>query len=274
MGEGVVISLFPYPDINILLDKFSTEVQAILGRRLVGTYLHGSLAYGDFNPQTSDIDFLVVTDKLLLQETFFALMGMHASLFISGVAWSQKLEGAYIPMNDLRCHDPAHAPVPWLGTDGHFALETLGSDWILQRWILRKKGIVISGRPLKPMIDPVSPEDLRQAVRESLQSWWSPPFPSPERFQASEYQAYAVLTMCRSLYVLEHGAVASKPEAARWAMETLGEPWRALISWAVVPTQGVEDDHLEGTVGLILFILEKWGLSSGGKASQVLMRTV
>ena len=265
MGQGVVISLFPYPDINVLLDGFSMEVQAILGTRLVGIYLHGSLAYGDFNPQTSDIDFLVVTDRPLPEETFFALMGMHAALFASGMAWSQKLEGAYIPKNDLRRHDPAHAPVPWLGVDGHFALETLGSDWTLQRWILREKGIVLSGPPLAGLIDPISPQDLRQAVRENLQEWWSPPFPAPQRFLGSEYQAYAILTMCRSLYILEQGRMASKPEAARWAMRTLGESWCALISWAVTPTPGVGEDRLDGTIGLIQFTLGRWGLSSGEK---------
>jgi predicted nucleotidyltransferase len=274
MEQGVVISLFPHPDIDVLLDKFSMEGKAILGRRLVGIYLHGSLAYGDFNPHTSDIDFLVVTDKPLPEETFFALKGMHASLFASGLAWSQKLEGAYIPKDDLRRHDPAHAPVPWLGVDGHFALETLGSDWILQRWILREKGVVISGPPLAGLIDPVSPQDLRQAVRENLQEWWSPPFPSPQRFLSREYQAYAILTMCRSLYMLDHGRVASKPAAARWAMQALGEPWHTLISWAVTPSPGVEDDRLEGMIGLILFTLGKWGLSSAGKPSQVFRQTV
>ena len=261
----MVNSITPYPDIDNLLNQLLREIQAILGASLVGLYLHGSLAYGDFNPQTSDVDFLVVTDKPLPEATFCVLKEMHGSIFASGLSWSQKLEGAYIPRNDLRHHDPAQAPVPWLGVDGHFARETLGSDWIIQRWILREKGIVISGPPLKSMIDPVTPQELRQAVRAVLQEWWSPPFPSPQRFQTSEYQAYAVLTMCRSLYVLEHGAVASKPEAASWAMQTLGETWRPLIAWAVMVPAGVANNQLEGTIGLILFTLEKWGLSPGNK---------
>jgi hypothetical protein len=218
------------------------------------------LAYGDFNPQTSDIDFLVVTDGNLTRETFSVLKIMHARLYANRMAWSQKLEGAYIPRNDLRRHSPAHGPVPWLGTDGHFALERLGSDWVLQRWILREKGIVVSGPRLSDLIDPVSPDELREAVRSSLHEWWSPPFPSPERFQSGEYQAYAILTMCRSLYVLEHGRVASKPEAARWALKTLGEPWIALIASAAAWRPGMETRPLGETIGLIRFTLQKWGL--------------
>jgi hypothetical protein len=257
VGEGVVDSLSSYPDIVVIMKELLADIQAVLGLHLIGLYLHGSLAYGGFNPQTSDIDFLVVTDGSLPTGTFSALKEMHARLFASGIAWSQKLEGAYIPAEGLRRHDPAYPPIPWLGTDGHFALERLGSDWILQRWILREKGIVVTGPPVRDMIDPVSPGDLREAVRDSLQEWWSPPFPSPQRFRSGEYQAYAVLTMCRSLYVLEHGRVASKPEAARWAMETLGEPWQALIAAAAAWRPGVEFNRHAETIQLIQFALQK-----------------
>jgi hypothetical protein len=106
---------------------------------------------------------------------------------------------------------------------------------------------------LAGLIDPVRPEDLRSTVRHSQQEWWSPLFPSPERFQSGEYRVYTVLTMCRSLYVLENGRVASKPEAARWAMETLQDPWRALIAAAVAWRPGMEFDKLKETMEFICF---------------------
>ncbi|MBE3037581.1 MAG: DUF4111 domain-containing protein [Chloroflexi bacterium] len=247
----------PYLDVNVLLARLLAGIRSILGESLVGLYIHGSLAYGDFNPRTSDVDFLVVMEGPLPTDTFSALKDMHARLFVSGLAWSQKLEGAYIPKDDLRHHDPAHAPVAWLGVDGHFALELLGSDWIIQRWILREKEIIVTGPPLAPLIDPVSADDLREAVRGSLREWWSPPFPSPERFRSGEYQAYAIITMCRSLYVLEHGMVASKPAAARWAMETLGEPWAGLIEEAAEWREGIGFDRLEKTLEFICYTLER-----------------
>jgi predicted nucleotidyltransferase len=244
-----------HADVRAILERLLSDVQAVLGKRLVGLYVHGSLAYGDFNPQTSDIDFLIVTTDSLPAEIFFSLKELHAHLFTSGLPWSQKLEGAYLPHEHLRRHDPAHGPIPWLGTDGHFAWEKLGSDWIIQRWVLREKGIVVTGPPLKPMIDPVSADDLREAVRGSLREWWSPPFPSPERFQSNEYQVYAVLTMCRSLYVLEHGAIASKPEAACWAMKTLDEPWVRLVGEALAWQNGKSFDKLKETFEFIDFTL-------------------
>jgi predicted nucleotidyltransferase len=258
----MAITPCPYPEVNALLKILLVKIEEILGNLFIGLYLHGSLACGDFNPQTSDIDFLVVTDGPIPMMDFYALKDMHARLFACGLAWSQKLEGGYIPQKDLRLHDPAHAPVPWLGVDGHFALERLGSDWILQRWVLREKGLVVTGPALYDMIDPVSPDDLRAAVRASLREWWSPPFPSPDRFLSSEYQAYAVLTMCRSLYVLENGRVASKPQAARWAMETLEDRWRALIASAEAWRPGAFFDRLDDVTRFIHYTLRHWGLTT------------
>jgi predicted nucleotidyltransferase len=245
----------PYPKIDLLLDHLLSEIQAVLGTRLVGLYLHGSLAYGDFDPQSSDIDFLAVTRDAATEADFALLKEMHSRLRAGPSAWAQKLEGAYLPRKDLRRHDPEHAPVPWLGVDGHFGMERLGSDWIIQRWILREIGIPVFGPPLKEMIDPVSADELRGAVRSSLREWWSPPFPSPERFQDAGYRAYAVLTMCRSLYVLEHGRVASKPEAAKWAMETLNEQWAGLIGVSLNWQDGKAFDKLEETLEFIRFTL-------------------
>lgn len=43
------------------------------------------------------------------------------------------------------------------------------------------------------------------------------------------YRCYAVLTMCRMLYTLHHGAIVSKPVAARWVEATLDPRWIPLI---------------------------------------------
>lgn len=247
-------------------------MQTVLGERFVGLYQHGSLAYGDFNPQTSDIDFLVVTADDLPDKMLALLKTMHARLRTSGLTWATRLEGAYIPRQSLRRYDPPHGSHPWLGVDGHFAVEQLGSDWIIQRWILREKGIAVAGPPLKSMIDPVSPDDLRRAVRGSLREWWSPPFQSPERFQSGEYQAYAILTMCRSLYMLEHGRIASKPEAARWAQKTLGKPWASLIVAAAAWRPGVDFMKLGKTLGFIWFTLERGKLKGINHWSQLARR--
>jgi hypothetical protein len=229
-------------------------VKRILDQQFSGFYLLGSLAAGDFALETSDIDFLTVSEKEIPPSTFSALKDMHAGIFGCGLPWSQKLEGAYLPKAALRRHDPGAAPVPWLGSDGHFALERLGNDWVLQRWILRERGLRVAGPPLAGWIDPIGPDELRQAVLGSLWEWWTPPFPSPQRFESDGYRAYAVLTMCRSLYVLERGAIASKPLAARWAREILAGEWIDLIDEALAWRPGRSFDENKTSLDFISFV--------------------
>src|SRR5687767_9953946 len=45
--------------------NFIKKLKADLGENLTGVYLHGSLAMGCFNPQSSDIDMLIVTEQPL-----------------------------------------------------------------------------------------------------------------------------------------------------------------------------------------------------------------
>ena len=46
----------PYPAINTVLTEWAEGLKRLLGEKIVGLYLSGSLAYGDFVPDRSDID--------------------------------------------------------------------------------------------------------------------------------------------------------------------------------------------------------------------------
>ena len=225
-------SFTPYPDVNVVLQVLLSDVKAILGDCFVGMYLYGSLASGDFDLQRSDIDFVVVTDNDLTNATISALGEMHARIFASDLEWAPKLEGSYISRRALRRYDPNAAPCPTLN-EGKYYVAPHGSDWIIQRSILRESGVVLAGPPLEILIEPVQSDDICEAVRGVLREWWLPMLNHPDpRLHGSEYQAYAILTMCRALYTLEYGVVASKPVSARWAQEAMGAQWKSLIKKA------------------------------------------
>ena len=182
----------PYPAVNAVLPALLAGVRAILrstlqgvGDQFAGLYLYGSLATGDFDPSAgSDIDFVVATHGALDDATIAALAAMHADLAASGLEWAAKLEGAYVPLTPLRRHDPAAPAVP-ICNEGHFYLSELGSDWIIQRHILREQCVALAGPDLRAHIDPVTPADLRAAVGETLRDWWAPMLddarPAPRR---------------------------------------------------------------------------------------------
>jgi hypothetical protein len=233
----------PDPEINHLLSLFLQGVQAFLGELLVGIYLHGSLATGDFDPLSSDIDFVVVTAEPLPDELLPALAKMHARLVAGGSKWAAKLEGAYISRQALRRYEWGQTVCAWLGVDGHFAREPLGNDWVIQSYVIREHGLIVTGPDPSTLIDPILPEALREAELATLRWWWAPQLENSSRLHSREYQAYAVLTMCRALYTLHFGTVASKPVAAYWAQMELGKRWAALIqrSLACHEADGVND---------------------------------
>jgi hypothetical protein len=241
----------PYVDINEVLRSLLAEVRAILGDAFVGMYLSGSLALGDFEPLRSDIDFVVVTSQPLADELIEALAAMHERFAVSGSRWASVLEGYYLPAQALRRHDPAQAMYPRLSIGGMLRVERQGSSGVILRHILREKGVALAGPELRPLIDPVAPDELREVVRALLHEWWAPTLDDPSRLQSTEYQAYAILTMCRVLYTLQYGTIVSKAVAARWAMQTLGPRWARSIDRALAWPREPQPDNLAETLALI-----------------------
>src|SRR5204863_3825550 len=104
----------PYPDVNAVLQALVSGVQAILGPRLVGFYLDGSLAIGDFDPASSDVDFVTVLADEMPGDAFRALQALHARLAREPSKWGQELEGSYITRAALGGRDPWPAAHPYI----------------------------------------------------------------------------------------------------------------------------------------------------------------
>ena len=237
-----------------------------MGPEFVGMYCYGSLSLGDFAPGSSDIDFLVVTEHELPERMFHALDTMHARIATSGLKWVDKLEGSYIPRAALRRYDPANNRHPTIGADWPFSTRAHGAHWVIERSIVREYGVVVQGPPPRTLIDPVSSDDLTAAVRQALDDFWRMPRdgPEPEWLRTRAYQAFAILTMCRALYTLAHGTVASKPTAAAWAQQTLPPPCPALIAKALVWRHDTRPDDMTAMLAFIRYTIEEAEKNPGG----------
>ena len=112
---------------------------------------------------------------------------------------------------------------------------------------------MLAGPNPKTLIDPVDPQDIRRAVLAYLDEWWAPMLDKPERLRGSEYQAYAIVSMCRALYTLKHGTIASKPVSARWAQARLGKERAELIERGLAWRPGVKMENFAETVAFIRY---------------------
>lgn len=249
----------PYPEVNEVLNFLLTSVKEILEDQFVGMYLYGSLSSGDFNPETSDIDFLVVTEGILSEPIIAELEAMHKRAWATSLKRAGKLEGAYVPRGLIRRHDSNGAPCPTVN-EGQFYVASLGSDWIIQRYVVREMGVVVEGPEPKTLIDFVMPDDIRRSVMGILHEWWFPMLEDSSwlREHDSAYRSFAVISMCRVLHTLDTGKIVSKPRATRWARAKLNDHWKQLIDKAVAVSnhEGLEIT-LEETLDFIRYTREQ-----------------
>ena len=250
-----------HPDVNNILDLLLTHVREILRERFVGMYLFGSLTNGSFDSH-SDIDVLFVTEAEISDESFKRLFEMHKRISAIESPWANQLEVSYIPKDALFRFDPANNHHPHLdrGPGETLHIHQHDADWIVQRYILYKRGITVTGPDPKILIAPVSPADLRWAVSNILHTWFRHFLDNPAKLNSRGYQSYTVLTLCRILYTFVEGEVVSKPAAAEWAKRNIGRAWMALIDRAFLgrqtPGRDASPEDIRGTLDLIRYTLE------------------
>jgi hypothetical protein len=217
-------------DVTGMLRALLPSIRERLRDNLAGVYLRGSLVLGDFIPDTSDLDVLAVTERPVDDAEFAALAALHTHLTALPNPYANRMEIAYIDRAALKRFAPGRRHAS-LGQGEVLAWSEHRSNWIVERWTVREHGVVLLGPDPRALIDPISSDELRIAVRARLRDWadWADQPDDPDWLLPRSHKAYVVETMCRALYTLAHGAVSSKPRAVAWAIDTLPEPWRATV---------------------------------------------
>lgn len=241
-------------EVNDMIELLVTEIKKVLDDQIVGMYLHGSLALGDFNPNSSDIDFFVVTDSMLSRDIVDSLEKMHNRINTCNNKWVDYLDVSYVPKGLLNSKEPPVEPRPYV-SGRNFYLAEYGNEWILERFVIREYGIVIYGPSPETLICPISSTELQDASLEILNEWWAPMLVNTSRLQDSTYQVYGILTMCRILYMFKHGTLVSKKAAAEWGQSTLNQRWGVLIRKALEWEKGASFDNIDNTIEFLRFTL-------------------
>jgi predicted nucleotidyltransferase len=232
--EHNMINPTPYSDVNAILTELLAGVQRVFGGHLVGMYLDGSLANGDFD-EASDIDFVVVSDEEITGDQFAALYALHEQIAAGVSPWAIQLEGSYLSQHAVRRYNPAYIRYPNLerGEGERLKWALHDESWVTHRYILRNRGITVLGPLPQTLIDPITPDDLQQGMAVVLQGWATQLLKESTPMASPGYQAYIVLSLCRIFYTLRHGDVVSKAVAAQWAIEQLDARWIGLIKHAL-----------------------------------------
>jgi hypothetical protein len=239
-------------------------MEEILGDDLVGAYLQGSFAVGDFD-EHSDVDYVVVVEDELTAEQVAALQVMHDRVYGLDSEWAKHLEGSYFPRAIMR--DPSQRGRDLWYLD-HGARSLIRSDHcntLLVRWVVREKGVTLVGPPPETLVHAVPVASLRAEMYETLTTWGQQILDDPAPYENRFYQGFIVLNYCRMLHDLHRGCPGSKREGAEWAKSHLDPSWSDLIdrAWdcrsdpAHQVRQPPDAEDFERTLRLVAYVMDE-----------------
>lgn len=252
----------PYPDINEVLAYFHARIGEILNDQMVGMYVVGSLALGDFDPQHSDIDLIVVTDTPIESDVLDQIRALHTAFAASDSAWARRVEVVYPTAKALMGRPSRDEHYPQIERDTSLFTAPLEDGWVFQCYTLREYGLVVAGPEPHTLVGPIDPLDMWSAVAVIAETWLGQARNDPswlEWARLRQSQVFILQTLCRMLYSLETGAVASKPKAVQWAYGRLDEKWARLIEAVLAHRESNEEissDELSGTIALIQHVFQ------------------
>jgi predicted nucleotidyltransferase len=258
----------PYPELRGVLDAFATEVSVELADNLVGMYMLGSLAVGDFDLD-SDVDFLVVTKTDITEPTSKRLQAIQEKIYSMDCYPAHHLEGSFICMDDLNDWSFVGKKELYYFDNGSTEIEKSVHDnqWHV-RWILRERGVTLVGPKPVEFIKAVPTEELRNEMKRAMvevMMSFEAEIINPRCYWNSRFgQPFAVLTFCRMLQTLQTGKVESKKSAAKWAKGMVDAKWHKVVDDALIEREGVrhmvkikqraEQSMLEETLGFMKYI--------------------
>ena len=222
-------------DALTLIQLIKTRYMQLLPDSLTGIYLHGSLAAGCFQWDSSDIDFLVVVRRPLTLETKMALAETLRSMtqdappkgFEMSVILEKYCRDLPYPMpfemHYSRTHQAAYDRDP-----AAFCRDMHGEDPDLTAHILdlRAFGKVIFGPGIPRLFGQVKRQDALRAIRYDLDD-----AQAPERLHGSP--VYYVLNLCRAVAYCRDNRVLSKQAGGEWALAHLDASHQPVIQAAL-----------------------------------------
>jgi len=264
----------PYKELDIVLENYAQELKKTLKDNLVGIYLQGSLAIGDFD-MTSDVDFVVVINSELTDKEVESIQQIHDEVYKQDNRWVKRLEYSFFPKDKL---NEISSPFEngkenkikerklWYFDNGSKTIKKSDHDnTLVVRWTLREKGVSLVGPNPKEYVNLVNPKDLRREIKETILGWGKQLIRDASPYKNRFYQSYLVLNFSRMLQDLYTGQVTSKLDAIKWAKTELDSKWFNLIDFCwkerqdttISINQPANDKIFNKSIKFVGYILQK-----------------
>ncbi len=217
-----------------LLNKLVEYSCHIFEDKLMGVYLHGSIAMGCFNPMKSDLDILVVVEN--------AITDMQKKMFMDvAVALNDNAPAKGIEISVVRseyCKKFVY-PTPF---DLHFSnmhltwyksnpieyvkkMNGIDRDLAAHFVIIKNRGIVLYGKEISDVFGDIPSEAYLDSIKNDIIN---------SEDEVIDNPTYIILNLCRVLAYMQDGLVLSKKEGGEWGIKNIHSKYHGLIKEALI----------------------------------------
>ena len=202
------------------MDNITNKFLSILDDNLVGIYLHGSVAFGCYNPHISDIDFITVTKT----EPTFAQKKEIISFILDindicekGIEMSFVLEKDcldFVYPTPYHLHfSNYHKPFYINDIDSHLKkLQGTDKDLAAHFTVINNVGITWYGKDKEQVFSPVPKEYYLDSIKFDIESAKEDILDNP---------MYIILNLCRVYAYMQENLVLSKKDGGKWGIENI-----------------------------------------------------
>jgi len=220
----------PHKQVNDLLSSLLSNIQNVLGKKLVGVYLYGSATAGDFDPNLSDIDLLAAVETEITDKEFFELEKMHSDFVQKYPEWKDRIEVAYYSLHGLKTFKNERSQIVVISPGEPLNIHDAGHDWLINWYVIQENGIAFFGPHQSTLIPKISKDEYVEWVKKQT-LLWRDRIDDFDQKTTTGSAAYAIYTMCRAMYAARYGQQASKKYAISWAQKEFPQ-WTSLLELA------------------------------------------
>lgn len=216
-----------------LLDLIGEQYQEVLKSNLIGIYVHGSIAFGCYNPEKSDIDFLVVVkeeptlqDKMKLIKILLELdkeapkKGFEMSVVCKDICcnfvYPTPFVLHYSNLHRNRCKENLEEYCETMsGTDVDLAAHFT---------VIRQVGYVLIGQPVGEVFGEVPRKFYLDSITNDIVD---------AKEDIKEQPVYIILNLCRVLGYIAEEKVMSKEQGGEWGINHLPKKYTSIVQTAL-----------------------------------------
>lgn len=204
-----------------LLEVIAIEYRRILRNKLVGIYVHGSIAFGCFHWEKSDIDFLVITEEVPTSEEkermIEVLLELEKEAPPKGFEMSVILEkycGSFVYPTPFELHfSNAHMESCRKDLKAYCqSMNGTDKDLAAHITVIQKVGIVLCGKEIKAVFGTVPREHYLDSIKCDIED---------SENEIADNPIYIILNLCRVLAYVEESLVLSKEQGGLWGLKKL-----------------------------------------------------